>query len=179
VGFDLYAELLAEAVEKCRGQGVRHDIEPEIKLPVVAVLPEEYVPEPMHRLDYYQRMTQAQSDAEIFDVCGEIEDRYGRAPEEVRHLAELMVIRRRLRTLGASALSAAREEDVVRIGVNFVLDAPVDRDDLVRRCQHEPGRYRLLPSGRLAITAAADGPGDLGLLKCVRHEVGRLKRTTE
>ena len=176
VGFDLYTTLLSEAVERARGQTQRHAVEPDIKLPVVAVLPESYIPEPMARLDYYQRMAQASSDAAIFDICNEIKDVYGAAPPEVDALADVMVIRRRLKALGASALSVSAGDDAVKISLAFVPEAPVDRADLVQRCQSAPSQYRLLPSGRLAIILPGQKADDVsGLLRHIRMAVGELR----
>jgi transcription-repair coupling factor (superfamily II helicase) len=175
VGFELYTELLNEAVEKARGQAARADIEPEIKLPVTAVLPESYMPQPMQRLAFYQRMAQSTSDEAIYDVYEEIEDRYGHAPDEVRHLVEVMVIRRRLKTLGAIGLSATTEGDALKLGLTFMPDPPLDHRELTGRLQREPTRYRLLPSGRLMVTASIDPNATPAIfLAAVRQEVGTL-----
>ncbi|HET6345052.1 MAG TPA: helicase-related protein, partial [Myxococcota bacterium] len=173
VGFELYTELLAEAVERARGQTARVDVEPEIKVPVPAVLPESYVPEPMARLDFYQRMAQAPSDAAVYDIYSEIQDMYGPSPPEVQALAEMMVLRRRLKALGAVQLAAAADAQALKVGIHFVPEAPVDREDLVRRCQVKPERYRLLPTGRLAITLPPPAEDDpVAFLKAVRAAVG-------
>ncbi len=177
VGFELYTELLAEAVERARGEGAARHVEPEIKLPIAAVLPEAYVPEPMQRLAYYQRMTQATSDEAVFDVAGEIADLYGEAPPEVKNLTEVMVIRRRLIALGALQLSADVVDGELRVGVGFLAEAPLDREALARLLLGEPKRYRLLPSGRLAITAPAPATEDgdaRQLLRRIREELGAL-----
>ncbi|MBI5508512.1 MAG: transcription-repair coupling factor [Deltaproteobacteria bacterium] len=175
VGFELYTELLKEAVERARGQAAHSAIEPEIKLPVTAVLPESYVPEPMHRLAFYQRMAQSDSDAAVFDVLAEIEDLYGKAPDEVRHLAEVMVIRRRLINLGAVALSGAVDATTIKLGLTFVSEPRLDVAALALRVQREPERIRVLPSGRLALTLpAAKDLAEMDLLRSVREELGKL-----
>ncbi|MEL6339318.1 MAG: transcription-repair coupling factor [Myxococcota bacterium] len=175
VGYELYTELLGEAVERARGQSEKVEVEPEIKLPVTAVLPEKYLPDPMLRLDFYQRMASSESDEAVFDVLSEIEERYGAAPDEVEHLAEVMVLRRRLKRLGATALSAVSGDGLVKVSVSFVADPALDRADLARRAQREPNRYRLLPSGKLGIIVDAPESTDLEFLRLVRHEVGLLK----
>ncbi|MEK7703405.1 MAG: transcription-repair coupling factor [Myxococcota bacterium] len=175
VGFELYTELLQEAVERVRGQPERAHVEPELKLPVVAVLPESYIPEPMQRLSFYQRMAQASRDETIFDVFAEIEDLYGEAPEEARHLVETMVIRRRLVALGGAALAADVVSSVLKIGVSFLPDGAIDRAAVVRLCQSDPKRYQLLPSGRLVIQQPLQAtPESTMLLRLVRDAVGAL-----
>ncbi len=176
VGFELYTELLAEAVERVKGQRTRVDVEPDIKVPVTAVLPESYLPDPMLRLELYQRMASAPTDEAVFDVYTEIGERFGEPPEEVAQLAEVMVIRRRLKALGCSALSAAADVGVAKMGLAFIPEAPLDRDDLAKKLQREPARYRLLPSGRLQINVDLPaGSTNADLLRTIRHEVGLLK----
>lgn len=176
VGYELYTELLAEAVERARGEHQNTEVEPEIKLPVTAVLPEKYLPDSMLRLEFYQRMATATSDEMVFDVLTEIEERYGKVPVEVDQLAEVMVLRRRLQGLGASHLTAALVEGSVKISLTFVDDPPLDRGDLVQRAEREPNRYRLLASGKLGIIVSAScATTSLELVRIVRHEIGRLK----
>ncbi len=141
VGYELYTELLAEAVERVKGQTARVDVEPDIKIPVAAVFPESYLPDPMLRLELYQRMASAQTDEQVFDVYSEVEDRFGEPPEEVANLAEVMVIRRRLKALGASALSAINDNGVAKVGLAFIAEAPLDRDLLAKK---PPARSRPL-----------------------------------
>jgi transcription-repair coupling factor (superfamily II helicase) len=177
VGFELYTELLAEAMERARGESAKLEVEPEIKLPVTAVLPETYVPEPMRRLAFYQRMAQSDSDEGIFDVLSEIEDRYGHAPAEANHLAEVMVIRRRLRALGATTLSASVDKDRITMGLTFVPEPPLDNAVVAKWVQRQPSTYRILPSGRLVITVPLGrDPSPQGFLRRVREEVGALPR---
>lgn len=176
VGFELYTELLADAVERARGQGAgQAAVEPEIKLPVTAVLPETYVPQPMHRLEYYRRMAQAPSDAAVFDVCGELADVYGEPPDEVQQLAEVMVIRRRLVALGVSQLSGDVISGVLKLGLSFVPEAQIDRTALAQWVMHDPERYQILPSGKLVI-AVPDVPdaAPREMLRAAREAVGAL-----
>lgn len=178
VGFELYTELLHEAVEHAKGHGGQHALEPDIKLPVSAVLPESYVPDPARRMAWYQQMAYATTEEQIRGVRDEIEDVYGQAPVEVAHLTEVMLIRHGLQRLGASHLSAQRDGDVIKIGVAFVAEGAVDRADLVLRCQQQPGTYRMLPSGRLAISIAEPhGSNDMALLAAVRRTLADLKIT--
>lgn len=178
VGVDLYTELLAEAVEKARGQRAHGEVEPDIKLPVAAVLPEAYMQHPVERLEYYQRMANADSDERIFDIVAEIEELYGKAPDELHHLGEVMVIRRRLKRLGATTLSGSFNAEQIKLGVSFMPEARVDRAALAQRLQDEPARYRLSPSGTLMITVPTLPETEpIQFLRRVRRELGELSVT--
>ena len=173
---ELGEKMLNEAVETAKGQVSRVQIEPDIKLPVAAVIPENYITEPVNRLNYYQKMAQAVEDEAIWDVLSEIEDRYGRAPEAVHHLGGVMVIRRRLQRLGVSALSVANANGQLKMGLSFVLKPPIDHEDLTTKLQKESQHYRLLPSGKLAITVNI--PGNITeeeTIRKIRDELSLLK----
>ena len=158
VGYELYTQLLHEAVQQAQGQGPRTDVEPEMKLSVAAVFPESYMPEPLDRLAYYQRMAQSSDDAGIYDTLSEIRELFGPPPREALGLVALMVLRRRLRALGAHTLTAVWTPEALKVGLAFAPDAAVDRAHLVDLCQSRPDAYRLLASGKLALTLPPPPP---------------------
>ena len=151
VGFELYTQLLHEAVEVARGRGARAEIEPDIKLPVAAVFPERYMREPIDRLTYYQRMSEAADVEQIYEIVGEVASLFGPPPPEAEALAELMVLRRRLQVLGICALSGAMDGHHLKLGITFAPDGAVDRQKVFELCQAHSDTYRALPSGRLAV----------------------------
>ena len=104
VGYDLYAELLRDAVEDLRGRTDIDVPDPEITLPVAALIPDKYIPDMHERLQIYQRMATAKDGAEIYDVVGGLEDLYGDVPPEVSTLADVMVLKLKLKELAARAL---------------------------------------------------------------------------
>ncbi|HEY6665292.1 MAG TPA: transcription-repair coupling factor [Propionibacteriaceae bacterium] len=99
VGFDLYIQLVGEAVAEYRG----HDVEPEpevrIELPVDAHLPTDYIESERLRLEMYKRLAEVRAEADIKAVEAELHDRYGSPPSEVLNLIEVA----RFRLLARSA----------------------------------------------------------------------------
>ena len=59
VGFELYSELLDEAVRELKGEPPREEIDPDVQLPVPAFIPDAYVPDVHQRLYFYKRLAQA------------------------------------------------------------------------------------------------------------------------
>jgi transcription-repair coupling factor (superfamily II helicase) len=175
VGFELYTRLLDEAVKMVRGSQTSHEVEPDIKLPVTAVVPESYIEQPMHRLDLYQRLSQAGSDEAIFEIYEQMQEYHGQAPEEVAFLVEVMLIRLRLKSLGISALSSRFDPGEIKIGLTLLKEANIDSASFATMLQQEPSKYGLTPSGRLSLTF--DVPQHAGLrerLRMVREAVGCL-----
>ena len=61
VGFDLYVQLLAQAVQELKGEEVTEDILPSVDLPVTAHIPDDYIPGEAERIYFYKRMSGVRS----------------------------------------------------------------------------------------------------------------------
>jgi len=98
VGFDLYCRLLANAIEIARAkvQGAEEKprapalASPLIDLPLQAQLPEDYVPESGLRLRLYRRLADITTNAQVEEIAKELEDRFGKAPEQIENLLYLL-----------------------------------------------------------------------------------------
>jgi transcription-repair coupling factor (superfamily II helicase) len=126
VGFDLYTELVAEAVRDIEGhpEPVAEPQQVRIDLPVDAHLPESYVTEQQARLEAYRRLAAADTHDAVDDVAVEWADRYGPLPVE----AELLTAVAHLRV---EALRVGLEEVVVlRREVKLAPVALVDSDEV-------------------------------------------------
>ncbi len=116
VGFDLYTELVAEAVQELKGEPVEPEEGHEIRidLPIEARLPDEYVPDADGRLEGYRRLAAASTDAEVDDVIAEWEDRYGPLPPQAEQLIAVARLRVEAIRIGLDEIVQARGE--VRMG---------------------------------------------------------------
>jgi transcription-repair coupling factor (superfamily II helicase) len=150
VGFDLYAELLDEAVRELRGEAPREDIDPDVQLPVPAFIPDAYMPDVHQRLYFYKRLAQASSDEDLDDARAEIVDRYGDVPDELDSLLELMALKVRLRALGIRGLEAGPGRLVFSLGPSAALDPFA----LAKHVQGSGGTLRLTPDMKLVASLA-------------------------
>jgi transcription-repair coupling factor (superfamily II helicase) len=155
VGFELYAELLEEAIAEVRGEPARTEVEPDVNLPVAAFLPEAYVPDVHQRLVLYKRYAQAQSADELADLRSELVDRFGDPPPEVDALEELMLLKQDLRRLAVRQLDAGPGRLVATLGA----DARLDGDRLAALVQNSKGLYRLTPDLKLVAKVDASVKG--------------------
>ncbi|MFP5316852.1 MAG: transcription-repair coupling factor, partial [Acidimicrobiia bacterium] len=80
VGYDLYVQLVSEAVAELKGETPREPAEVKLDLPVVANLPPDYVAREDLRLEAYRRLSTVTSHAEVDDIRAEWLDRYGPLP---------------------------------------------------------------------------------------------------
>ena len=145
IGFDMYAQLLEEAVAELQGQPARSQIEPDITLPLAALIPDDYVPDVHQRLVFYKRFAQSSHPDEVTDLRAELVDRYGEAPDEVDHLSELTLLKIDMRDLRLRSLESGSGRLVVTLGADALLDGP----KVAMLVQRSKGVYRLTPDMKL------------------------------
>ncbi len=80
IGYDLYVQLVAEAVSELKGEPRPQPVELSLDLPDAAHLPAEYVEAEDVRLEAYRRLTAVRTVEQIDDVRTEWEDRFGPLP---------------------------------------------------------------------------------------------------
>jgi transcription-repair coupling factor (superfamily II helicase) len=115
VGFDLYVELMADAVTELKGeQAPERPPEIRIDLPLDAHLPDTYVPGDNERLEAYRRLAAAASPTEVTDVAAEWRDRFGELPPEAAALVAVASLRVEAIRIGLTEIVKARNE--VRLG---------------------------------------------------------------
>ena len=168
VGYELYAELLDEAVRTLKGEEMPERVEPEIKLMIPAFIPEDYVRDPNQRLMIYKKLTQPADEAEIDDIRAELVDRFGALPMAALYLLEVMRIRVLLKRLLVKEIELAGNDLVL----SFHERTPVSPDAITALLRKEKGKYRFTPEFRLyARVADSSFEGVLSqarnLLKCL------------
>lgn len=104
VGFELFMQMLEQAVHELKGEPVAEEVEPNLQLQVSAYIPEEYVGDAAQRLSLYKRLTSSTHTGDLAQLHGELVDRYGAAPEPVERLFEVMEVRLLAKALRALAV---------------------------------------------------------------------------
>jgi len=93
VGYQMYCELLADAVRRLRNEPTEKIPTAAIDLGFTAYIPRDYIPLDRHRMDAYRKIAVAGSDEDLDQIQGELTDVYGPMPEEVALLLELAALR--------------------------------------------------------------------------------------
>ncbi|AJE04742.1 transcription-repair coupling factor [Geobacter pickeringii] len=145
VGFDLYTELLEEAIQSLKGGERIERVEPEINLRIPAFVPEDYVRETNQRLIIYKKLTQADSEEEVDEVMAELVDRFGTLPLAASYLLEVMKLRIHFKRL----LVRMAEFDGRRLSFTFHERTPVPPDTIIGLIRTSPKRYQFTPDFRL------------------------------
>lgn len=108
VGYDLYCQLVTEAVAEMKGESIPA-LAPELKLdvPTQAFLPVDYVSKEELRLDAYRRLAAVTLHSDIDDIAAEWLDRYGPLPEPAKALLMVGQLRAECHRVGISELMVA------------------------------------------------------------------------
>jgi len=113
VGFDLYCEMVTEAVGELTGTAPEVAAEVVIDLPADAHLPRDYVSRDDVRIEAYRRLAAVGSPGDVDDIRGEWLDRYGPLPPAADAL--LGAARLRAECLRIGATSVTVQKGLVRL----------------------------------------------------------------
>jgi transcription-repair coupling factor (superfamily II helicase) len=122
VGYETYMEMLEQTIDELRGKTVASEVDPEIRLPVPARLPDAYLPSVNQRLVLYKRLSSCRDDAEVDAIRDELLDRFGELPAEAQNLIEVIRLKILARRLGILAIDVQRGELVLTAADSTSLD---------------------------------------------------------
>jgi len=108
VGYDLYCQMVNEAVAELKGEPKREPAEVKLDLPLDAHLPPDYVAKEELRLEAYRRLALVTNQAEVDDIRIEWEDRYGPVPDPAAQLLEVARLRAECVRLGITEVNVTK-----------------------------------------------------------------------
>ncbi|GIN14440.1 transcription-repair-coupling factor [Shouchella clausii] len=94
VGFDLYSQMLKEAIEERKGEKPKEPpFKAELNVNIDAYIPERYIPDAKQKIEMYKRFKGVETLEEIADLQDELVDRFGEYPKQVAYLFEMTKIK--------------------------------------------------------------------------------------
>lgn len=166
VGYELYFELLEQAVRELKGEAPAERLpEPEIRVPLAAYLPEDYVPDIQQRLGLYRRLSGQLTPEMIQELEEELLDRFGPIPQEGRNLMEVVRLKHRLRQLGVKRLEV---QDGFAV-IHFAAPERLNLKRLLTLLKQRPEHLRLTPDQTLRLRLQEDGTPWVSLENCLKE----------
>ena len=105
IGLGLYQELLAGAIREAKGESHR-PAEVALHIDTTGVIPADYVPEPVVRINLYQRLARVRSLGEADRLADEIADRFGPIPPPLEGPLQAARLRALAAKIGVTRISA-------------------------------------------------------------------------
>jgi len=158
VGYELYQEMLEEAVAELRGEegeGADH-WSPQINTGSPVLIPDHYVADLDARMALYRRLSQVESRTDIDGFAAELIDRFGPLPDEVNSLLKIVEIKGLCRIAGIEKIDAGPKGGVLTFRGNLFANPA----GLVEFINDERDRAKLRPDHKLVFKRAWDLPED-------------------
>jgi transcription-repair coupling factor (superfamily II helicase) len=160
VGYELYQDMLEEAVAALRGGGVGVDEEgqwsPQINVGTPVLIPENFVPDLDARMALYRRLSDVETRAEIDGFAAELIDRFGKLPEEVEFLLRIIEIKGMCRTANIEKIEAGPKGIVLSFRDNTFPNP----GSLVELINDERGAAKLRPDHKLVFKRDWETPAE-------------------
>ena len=159
VGFSLYSDMLARAVEALRN-GKEPELEDpvhrgiEIELHVPALIPESYLADVQTRLTLYKRIASAKNSAGLRELQVEMIDRFGLLPDPIKALFEVAELRLTAEQMGIMKLDFGPHGG----RVEFSDQAQADPAALIQLIQERRHDFRMLGPQKLRILMQQQDP---------------------
>jgi transcription-repair coupling factor (superfamily II helicase) len=169
VGYDMFLQLMEEAVARIKGEPVTEVLDPEIAIPLSAYLPEDYIPDIDQRLTAYRRLTRMKALSDIADFKAELIDRFGALPAEAANLLLKIMLKILAARAGVKKLDLGPEGMVLHFSEAHQRN-PFGIVDMVGG---NGGRFQLRPDGLLKARMSRSGTGLLAEAKNILKEIGQ------
>lgn len=148
VGYELYMDLLKEALADARGEEPDDiELDPEINLKIPALIPDQYIPDIRLRLGYYKALSDIEGEADLEAIEAELKDQFGPLPEQVTNLMGLMLIRHVCKKLKIKDVSSG----VKSISLQFTDKTPLKTPTIISLASKDNKKYSITPDSRLNV----------------------------
>ena len=168
VGYELYTQLLSEAVAQISGREAREDAEPELDLRIPAFLPDDFIREAGTRLDFYRKLAGSRTVEEADELELALLDRFGRLPAPAEALCDLTRIRAKMRSAGVREMKRGNGALFLALSERSV----VDRSTLVRLVTKEKGTFSFARGEMLSMRLPGNSPQEV--LAAAKNLLNRL-----
>ena len=144
VGYEMYLQILEEAVAEMKAEidGKVRDlkknaVETQFEVDITALFPEDYIENPHERMNLYLRFSKTANEEEIDDIIKEIEDRFGKTPEECNVLFEMFKLRNLAAKFAAEKVAINKQKMRMYLSEEIAEDAARMQDLIARFMQQQ------------------------------------------
>ncbi len=113
IGFDLYMDMLEEAIAEIRGQEIPPVEDTQVDLNVTAFVPNDYIPDLDQKMAAYRSLAVAESKVELMQIAADLSDRYGPIPYATEQLVRMLELKLVAKAAGFSRIKPEGKQHVV------------------------------------------------------------------
>ncbi|NET83015.1 MAG: transcription-repair coupling factor [Moorea sp. SIO1F2] len=113
IGFDLYMEMLQEAIKEIQGQEIPQVDDTQIDLQITAFIPADYIPDLDQKISAYRAVAAAGSQKELAQIAAAWSDRYGPIPSVAEQLLRVMELKQLGKSLGFARIRPEGKQHII------------------------------------------------------------------
>ena len=152
VGFEMYSQLLEEAINKRQGKTqVRRKGNAEFNLQIDAYLPSDYISDERQKIEIYKRIREIENQKDYQDLQDELIDRFGEYPDQVAYLIEIGLVKAYLDAAFAELVERKNDTIIVRfekVSLKFFLTQDyfeaISKTNLKARISDNQGKVEII-----------------------------------
>jgi transcription-repair coupling factor (superfamily II helicase) len=158
VGFDLYCNMLEEAIREKKGEAISIEEPLSVEVQVKAFIPGSYIEDESTKIDFYQRINLMGSTDEIEALREELTDRFGDPPEALENLLRIAAIKVAAKKVRIASILQDQGHVKLKMREDHRLEGP----QLMQLAR----RYRR----RMSFNAISGLEMDIDLLRVEKHQ---------
>lgn len=105
VGYDMYMQMLSEAIAEVKGEKVRKAANCTVDIRIEAYIPEDYISGTASRIDMYRKIATVRDEHDESELIDELIDRYGEPPKAILGLIKVSLLRNSAAALGITEIT--------------------------------------------------------------------------
>ncbi|MEG4304009.1 transcription-repair coupling factor [Microcoleus sp. D3_18a_C4] len=113
IGFDLYAEMLEEAIREIKGQEIPKVEDAQIDLTLTAFIPADYIADLDQKMSAYRSVASANTPEELQQIQVDWCDRYGPIPLPAQQLIRVVELKQIAKKIGFSRIKPENKQNIV------------------------------------------------------------------
>ena len=113
IGYDLYIEMLHEAISEINGQEIPEVKDTQVELPINAFIPATWILNREEKLQAYKSVTECSNNQELTELATDWSNRYGNIPKPVESLLLLMKLKLLARKCGFNKIKLKQPNIII------------------------------------------------------------------
>ena len=119
IGYDLYIEMLHEAISEINGQEIPEVTDTQVDLPITAFIPATWILNREEKLDAYKSATECSNYQELTELATDWSNRYGVLPKPVESLLLLMKLKLLAKTCGFNKIKLKKPNIIIETRIKY------------------------------------------------------------
>ncbi|GGK32071.1 transcription-repair-coupling factor [Caldalkalibacillus thermarum] len=156
VGFDLYSQMLKEAIEELKGERPQEEpVELEMDVHIDAYIPEDYVQDSKQKIEMYKKVAAVSTLEDVREVEEEFMDRFGAPPPPVGRLIKLSKLKAYAKRYKLDTI--VLKDQVLRLLFHPSQNDKIDGGQLFKLASQYGRRVGLVSDVKIGVTVKVNG----------------------